>query len=167
MRQNLFIGLVFLLTLLTFPTFAQEAATEVVPEATETVTQNARDLLRGAGHLHAAGRLGRRIDYADKQFGGANDASSKETLNKYASLLDPDESSVIIGVFDRTSFAESMNVAADADISTLLNGLLNAPTSLKFTLSEIAPMTIGGHAAAQVSGSIESGIRRCDFDRVR
>ncbi len=145
------------LTLLAAPlTFAQEAATEVVPEATETVSQNARDYCGGQLTYTlpdgwAAGSITRTSNSV-----GQTIASSKDTLNKYASLLDPDESSVIIGVFDRTSFADSMNVAADADISTLLKGLLNAPTSLKFTLSAITPLTIGGHDAAQASGTMSA-----------
>src|SRR4051794_25117406 len=139
-KQMIFTGL--LLMLLALPTFAQDAT----PESTETLPiENARDYCAGqVAYMLPDGWAEGSITRTSASV-GRTIASSKATLNKYASLLDPDESSVIIGVFDRTSFADSMNVAADADISTLLNGLLNAPTSLKFTLTEITPMTIGAY----------------------
>ncbi|MEO8394524.1 MAG: hypothetical protein ABI700_16135 [Chloroflexota bacterium] len=149
-KQTIFTGLLVLLLILALPTSAQEAT----PEATETtsLTQNARN--------YCAGQLTYTLPdgWAEGSFirTGASVArgiaSSKATLSKYASLLDPDEASVIIGVFDRKSFADSVNTDEDADIDTLLRALLETPSTVQFTMSDVVTLTVGDYPAARVSG---------------
>ncbi len=140
---------------LTMPSLAQQG--EQTPQATqETQTENARDYCAGQVSYQlpdgwAAGTISHNAASVSQEI-----ASSKATLSKYATLLDPDEASVIIGVFDRKSFADLMQVDASADLTTMLKALLAQPSSEQFTMSDVTPMSISGHPAAQVSGYSQS-----------
>src|SRR5690242_18830222 len=105
------------LLLLTMPTLAQDAEQTQPPQATQEVqSQNARDYCAGQVSYNlpdgwAEGAITHNAASVSREI-----ASSKATLSKYATLLAPDEASVIIGVFDRKSFADLMQVDTNSDL---------------------------------------------------